>query len=685
MSQNAVLTESATGIGPSRPFPLPGDIVESRYRIESRLGSGGMGHVYAATHITLGRSVALKVLAPELASNPLHTERFLREAKSASAILHPCVVEITDFGHTASGSPFFVMEHLRGENLGQRLRRDGPIPWAQLGPMALQVCGALHAAHRAGVIHRDIKPENLFVIRDTAELKVLDFGVAKVMSATLDSAAGDPAKLTEQGLVIGTVDYLSPEAIRTAAVDARTDLYSLGVTLYQLVSGTPPFVRSSKVEIMMAHLSESPPPLAASVPPSATALILRAMQRDPAARFPSAAAFYEAILKSLPDGPAVQDAVARAKLAVEPTPAVTEPSHLELPITPALSTPASSTMPGEPTAPLTSARRGLRGRAFAASVVALVLVVVAVLMLQGSRSATIDPQHLASFGGLPEVFVGPGVVLGDAEIELGRRLFSDPSLSGAGDISCESCHPLERYGADGRVVAIGHGRQTTGRNAPSIYNAAGHSMLGWSGQALAVEEQAQDPILDPREMNGSEAAIVDVLASRPEYGELFARAFPQDPQPIRLDNVTAALGAFERTLVTPSPWDHYLAGHADALSEQQRRGFNVFVETGCVQCHSGTYVGATQRQKLGLLRPWPNTIDRGRMEDTGQDADWMMFKVASLRNVTQTSPYFHDGSIEELGTAVRMMAHHQLDRTLDDDEVASIIAFLGSLTGELPR
>ncbi len=664
---------SAEGAGSGGSFDLPraGDIVGGRYEVSSMIGSGGMGHVFEAKHTTLGRRVALKVLAPERSHKERHVRRFLREAKSASAIVHPCVVEITDFGHTASGSPFFVMEYLEGETLGRCLRRSGPMPWSLLAPIAMQVCGALDAAHAAGVIHRDIKPENLFILQQTTHVKVVDFGIAKPITQE------ETKKLTEAGTVLGTVDYVSPEVIRDETVDPRTDIYSLGVTLYQLISGELPFVRDSKLESMLCRLHDPPAPLPSTVPAPVAEIIERAIRAHPYERFQTARELYDAIVEQLPErGPAVHDAISRAKLSSSTMASMSSMSA------PRDSTLAGESLPAAQTPPRDRSRRPWLWPALG-GVGAAVAVAVAVIP-RSNHSSTIDAQHLASFGALPEVISGPGISLDDARIELGRVLFSDVALSGAGDLSCATCHPLDRYGVDGRVVADGHAHKTTGRNVSSVYNAAGHFALGWSGSATTVEAQAQIPILEPRAMANTEVALLETLGRTPRYRELFGAAFPTEPDPIRLDNVGIAIGAFERTLVTPAPWDHYLAGDTSALSTQQRRGFNTFVDVGCVQCHSGVYLGAGQLQKLGLLRPWPDTKDRGRLEDTQQDSDWMMFKIASLRNVEKTGPYFHDGSIEQLPRAVRMMAHHQLDQELDDEEVEDIVAFLRALTGELP-
>jgi cytochrome c peroxidase len=166
--------------------------------------------------------------------------------------------------------------------------------------------------------------------------------------------------------------------------------------------------------------------------------------------------------------------------------------------------------------------------------------------------------------------------------------------------------------------------------------------------------------------------------------QAFAKAFPGDKAPVTFENTARAIGAFERKLFTPSRWEKYLAGEKGALTPAEKAGFNTFVDTGCPSCHFGPYVGATMFQKLGLVKAWPTTRDRGRFELTQKNEDYMVFRVPSLRNVAVTGPYLHDGSITNLPEVVRMMARHQLGKELGDAQIASIVSFLGCLTGELP-
>jgi len=179
-------------------------------------------------------------------------------------------------------------------------------------------------------------------------------------------------------------------------------------------------------------------------------------------------------------------------------------------------------------------------------------------------------------------------------------------------------------------------------------------------------------------------AVVAALRSIPGYVDQFARAFPGEARPVSFDNVGIAIGAFERGLVTPSRWDRYLQGDVAALSSAEKDGAKLFANLGCVVCHTGAYLGGAMFEKLGARVPWPNQADAGRELVTGSEADRMMFKVPSLRNVAKTAPYFHDGSAATLEIAVRLMAHHQLDEDPPDEEIEAIVTWLGSLTGDIP-
>jgi cytochrome c peroxidase len=183
----------------------------------------------------------------------------------------------------------------------------------------------------------------------------------------------------------------------------------------------------------------------------------------------------------------------------------------------------------------------------------------------------------------------------------------------------------------------------------------------------------------------SEKVVIAVLKSMPEYVEAFKKAFPNDKEPITYHNMAKAIGAFERGLVTPSRWDKFLRGDQAALTNEEKAGFNTFVRSGCQTCHQGVLVGGSLFQKLGAARPWPDSSDPGREKVTKSEADRMVFKVPSMRNVEKTAPYYHDGKVRTLEEAISLMASHQVDEKLTDAQVKSIVAWLRTLTGEIPQ
>ena len=297
----------------------------------------------------------------------------------------------------------------------------------------------------------------------------------------------------------------------------------------------------------------------------------------------------------------------------------------------------------------------------------------------------VDSARLVIFKALPPVMDSAANPITEEKVVLGRMLYYDPRLSKGQDVSCNSCHELSKYGVDNQPVSDGDKGQKGTRNSPTVYNAAGHFVQFWDGRAPTVEEQAKGPILNPVEMAmPDQKKVLAVLNSMPEYVAAFQKAFPGEKHPVTFDNLARAIGVFERKLVTVSRWDKFLGGDQAALSDEEKTGLNKFLDAGCQNCHNGVYVGGSMFQKLGLAKPWDNTNDPGRFAVTKQEADRMVFKVPTLRNVEKTAPYFHDGSITTLEDAVRQMADHQLARTLSKEEADSIVTFLKAMTGELP-
>lgn len=295
----------------------------------------------------------------------------------------------------------------------------------------------------------------------------------------------------------------------------------------------------------------------------------------------------------------------------------------------------------------------------------------------------VNRAMLGMFQPILEIAENPANPLSEAKIDLGRMLYYETRLSKNRTVSCNSCHDLASFGDDGKPVSTGIHEQTGGRSAPTVYNAAIHIAQFWDGRAADVEAQAVGPVLNPIEMGmPDEAYVLNVLKSIPGYVEAFAKAFPDEKDPLTYANVGKAIGAFERKLMTPSRFDEFLKGDEAALTDSEKHGLNLFVTTGCTVCHNGMGVGGHLFQKLGLVKEWP-TKDLGRFEHTKNEADKYFFKVPSLRNITETGPYLHDGSVVSLEEMVSKMAEFQLGRTLSDEDTKSIVAFLGSLKGKV--
>ncbi len=276
-------------------------------------------------------------------------------------------------------------------------------------------------------------------------------------------------------------------------------------------------------------------------------------------------------------------------------------------------------------------------------------------------------------------------------VELGKKLFFDPRLSADGTVACATCHPPALYGTDALPKSIGVEHRLNARNAPTVLNAALQFKAHWIGDRANVEEQAMKSLLGPASFgNPDNAAVIRKIKALPGYADEFAQAFPNEKEPVQPENWGKAFGAYERTLVTPSPFDVYLKGDAKAITPQAQAGLKRFIDVGCVACHNGVAVGGGTFQKFGVVGDyWKETasqpIDEGRYKQTQDPADKYVFKVPSLRNVSMTPPYFHDGSVATLPQAVRIMAKVQLGKTLTEGQINDLVAFLESLTGPLPK
>jgi cytochrome c peroxidase len=237
---------------------------------------------------------------------------------------------------------------------------------------------------------------------------------------------------------------------------------------------------------------------------------------------------------------------------------------------------------------------------------------------------------------------------------------------------------------------VGNNCKVNPRNSPTLFNAAAQISQHWIGNRTSVEDQARQSVTGPPAFGMPDNASVEkILKGMKGYVAMFKEAFPGDKDPVSMENFAKAVGAFERTLVTPAPFDDYVRGNAGALTAGQKRGLKTFLDTGCMMCHAGAYFGGQMYQKFGMMEPYEKytksqPVDEGRFAVTKNTADKYVFKVPVLRNVAVTPPYFHDGSVERLTDAVMIMAKVQLGKDLTKEQAGDIAAFLGSLTGKIP-
>ncbi len=327
---------------------------------------------------------------------------------------------------------------------------------------------------------------------------------------------------------------------------------------------------------------------------------------------------------------------------------------------------------------------------------------IGAILIAGMGAASLTELHAAEantdllneaqglFRPLPKDMATPEFPIAPERVELGRKLFFDPRISVDGTVSCARCHQPALYGTDGLPKPRGAHDKLNPRNSPTVLNAALQFKEHWRGDRENVEDQAKKALIGPPSFGDPDyATAMAKIKAIPGYPDLFHKAFPGSQDPVTPDNWGKAIGAYERTLVTPSRFDKYLAGDTQALSAAEQTGLRKFIDTGCIACHNGPGVGGRMFRKFGVVEDyWKETgskhIDKGRFDVTHDPNDTYVFKVPSLRNVAMTPPYFHDGSVRSLPEAVRIMAKVQLGKILTDQDRDEIVTFLRSLTGKLP-
>jgi cytochrome c peroxidase len=273
------------------------------------------------------------------------------------------------------------------------------------------------------------------------------------------------------------------------------------------------------------------------------------------------------------------------------------------------------------------------------------------------------------------------VALDKGKVQLGKKLFFDRRLSQDGKVSCATCHNLKKGGDDGLTVSKGiHGKEGN-INAPTVYNARFNFRQFWDGRARDLDEQVLGPVSNPVEMGFSMKRVIEVLKKDPLYIKKFQQLYPEG---ITKESITNAIATFEKALITPNaPFDRYLKGEANAISPDAKEGYRLFKSKGCILCHNGINIGGNFYNKFGIFKE-SNSSSLGRYALTKREEDKYVFKVPSLRNVALTAPYMHDGRAKTLHQAVEIMTEHQLGRYMTPEEINKIVAFLKSLTGEIP-
>lgn len=308
------------------------------------------------------------------------------------------------------------------------------------------------------------------------------------------------------------------------------------------------------------------------------------------------------------------------------------------------------------------------------------------VVIEESQDAELRESARTFFGSISDL---PKENISSEKIELGKQLFFDKRLSKNNTISCNSCHSLTNYGVDNLPLSPGDTKEFGNRNSPTVFYSSLHSMQFWDGRAEDVEEQAGGPILNPVEHNiPSEAFLEERLREIEAYQAMFKEVYPEEEQAITFNNITDAIGAFERQLNPKSRYDEWVDGDDKAMNTAEKAGLQAFIDNACITCHTGPAFGGIMLQKFGLHgNYWELTkselIDNGMYDLNKEEAFKYVFKTPGLRNIEKTYPYFHDGSVDDLKEAIRIMGELQLGKTISEEDVNSIETFLKALTADI--
>lgn len=336
----------------------------------------------------------------------------------------------------------------------------------------------------------------------------------------------------------------------------------------------------------------------------------------------------------------------------------------------------------------------LRHSLIKAGLCVFALVLVWPLNAADGDQALLDKAR-ALFKPLPDSSALENISLTPTRVALGKALFFETRVSNDGRLACATCHNPAYHGADSLALSVGINGKVLPRNASTVFNTSLLVAQHYGGNRVSVEDQAVKALLSPLAYGNTSYEQVEKKLARLGYQPWFDKAYPGEAKSLSAENWGKAIGAYERTLLTPSAFDRFLKGNTQALSREAKLGLQKFIDTGCAGCHNGVTVGGQMYQKFGITQDyWKLTgstekeafkgHDKGKFHDTQNEADAYIFKVPQLRNVAATPPYFHDGSVATLPQAVRIMAQLQLGQNLSDEDVALIVSFLESLTGEVP-